>query len=127
MKIRDINLPNGLLLGPMAGYTDAVMRQICREMGAEMTVTEMVSAKAVCFEDKKTAGLARIFPEELPCALQLFGHEADVLAEAARRCEAGEAGYAPPTAIDINMGCPMRKIISQGDGGGLVRDPRKIE
>lgn len=127
MKLREIHLPNGLLLGPMAGYTDAVMRQICREYGADMTVTEMVSAKAVCFEDKKTATLAKIFPNELPCALQLFGHEAAVLAEAAARCEAGEAGFAPPTAIDINMGCPMRKIITQGDGGGLLRDSKTIE
>ena len=127
MNIRDIHLQNGLLLGPMAGYTDRVMRTLCREYGADMTVTEMVSAKAVCYHDQKTATLARIFPKELPSALQLFGHEATVLAEAAAMCEAGVAGYAQPTAIDINMGCPMRKIITQGDGGALLKSPKTIE
>lgn len=127
MKLRDLHLPNGLFLGPMAGYTDPVMRGLCRLYGADMTVTEMVSAKAVCYKDKKTAQLARVLPGELPSALQLFGSDPKVLAEAAALCEAGVAGYAPPTAIDINMGCPMRKIISQGDGGALLRSPKTIE
>lgn len=127
MKIADIVLPHGLLLGPMAGYSDRAMRLLCREFGAEMTVSEMVSAKAVCYGDKKTAQLARIGQDELPCALQLFGSEPQTMAQAACRMAEGIPGFAKPSAIDINMGCPMKKIISGGDGGALMKDPHLIE
>ena len=92
MKIADIVLPHGLLLGPMAGYSDRAMRLLCRAFGAEMTVSEMVSAKAVCYGDKKTALLARIGQDELPCALQLFGSDPDTMAQAACRMAVGIPG-----------------------------------
>lgn len=127
MQIGSVLFPHGLFLGPMAGYTDYAMRTVCREMGAEGLVTEMVSAKAVVFGDRKTIPLARVSSEELPCAVQLFGHEPDVLAEAARIVAAGVGGGVAPTMIDLNMGCPVHKIVSGGDGSALMRDPALAE
>lgn len=127
MQIGSVLFPHGLFLGPMAGYTDYAMRTVCREMGAEGLVTEMVSAKAVVFGDRKTIPLARVSAEERPCAVQLFGHEPDVLAEAARIVAAGVGGGVAPTMIDLNMGCPVHKIVSGGDGSALMRDPALAE
>lgn len=127
MQIGSVLFPHGLFLGPMAGYTDFAMRTVCREMGAEGLVTEMVSAKAVVFGDRKTIPLARVSAEECPCAVQLFGHEPDVLAEAARIVAAGVGGGVAPTMIDLNMGCPVHKIVSGGDGSALMRDPALAE
>lgn len=127
MQIGSVLFPHGLFLGPMAGYTDFAMRTVCREMGAEGLVTEMVSAKAVVFGDRKTIPLARVSAEECPCAVQLFGHEPEVLAEAARIVAAGVGGGVAPTMIDLNMGCPVHKIISGGDGSALMRDPALAE
>lgn len=127
MQIGSVLFPHGLFLGPMAGYTDFAMRTVCREMGAEGLVTEMVSAKAVVFGDRKTIPLARVSAEECPCAIQLFGHEPEVLAEAARIVAAGVGGGVAPTMIDLNMGCPVHKIVSGGDGSALMRDPALAE
>ena len=127
MQIDSVLFPHGLFLGPMAGYTDFAMRTVCREMGAEGLVTEMVSAKAVVFGDRKTIPLARVSAEECPCAVQLFGHEPEVLAEAARIVAAGVGGGVAPTMIDLNMGCPVHKIVSGGDGSALMRDPALAE
>lgn len=127
MQIGSVLFPHGLFLGPMAGYTDFAMRTVCREMGAEGLVTEMVSAKAVVFGDRKTIPLARVSAEECPCAVQLFGHEPEVLAEAARIVAAGVGGGVAPTMIDLNMGCPVHKIVSGGDGSALMRDPALAE
>lgn len=127
MQIGSVLFPHGLFLGPMAGYTDFAMRTVCREMGAEGLVTEMVSAKAVVFGDRKTIPLARVSAEECPCAVQLFGHEPEVLAEAARIVAAGVGGGVAPTIIDLNMGCPVHKIVSGGDGSALMRDPALAE
>lgn len=127
MQIGSVLFPHGLFLGPMAGYTDFAMRTVCREMGAEGLVTEMVSAKAVVFGDRKTIPLARVSAEECPCAVQLFGHEPEVLAEAARIVSAGVGGGVAPTMIDLNMGCPVHKIVSGGDGSALMRDPALAE
>lgn len=127
MQIGSVLFPHGLFLGPMAGYTDFAMRTVCREMGAEGLVTEMVSAKAVIFGDRKTIPLARVSAEECPCAVQLFGHEPEVLAEAARIVAAGVGGGVAPTMIDLNMGCPVHKIVSGGDGSALMRDPALAE
>ena len=120
-----ITLPHGLMLGPMAGYTDLAMRLCCREKGAEYTVTEMISAKAVCYGDKKTPLLARIAEGDTPSAIQLFGSEPDFVAEAAKRLEGGAAGGIAPSAIDINMGCPVPKIAGNGEGSALMKDPRR--
>lgn len=127
MQIGSVLFPHGLFLGPMAGYTDFAMRTVCREMGAEGLVTEMVSAKAVVYGDRKTIPLARVSAEECPCAVQLFGHEPEVLAEAARIVAAGVGGGVAPTMIDLNMGCPVHKIVSGGDGSALMRDPALAE
>ena len=126
IKIGDTELHHGLMLAPMAGYTDRAMRLVCHRQGAEYTVTEMVSAKAVVYGDRKTHTLARILPDEGPVAIQLFGSEPDIIAEAAMRLSQPEEGVAP-VAIDINMGCPVKKIFSNGDGSALMRDPRLIE
>ena len=121
-------LERGIALAPMAGYTDRAMRLVCREMGAEYTVTEMVSATAVVFGDKKTFKLARIGEDEGKVGLQIFGSDPSVMAKATELLSRGitERGYALPSVIDINMGCPVKKIFSNGEGSALMRDPELI-
>lgn len=121
-----LGLQYGLGLAPMAGYTDRAMRVVCHMHGAEMSVTEMVSSKALAFGDKKTYTLARILPDEGPVSVQIFGSEPDVMAEAALRLSEPRDGDAAPISIDINMGCPVNKIYSNGDGSALMKDPDKI-
>ncbi len=125
MKIGNIKLRHGLALAPMAGFTDRAMRRVCADFGAEYSTTEMVSAKAVVYNDKKTFSLARILPDEGKVAIQIFGKEPEIMAEAASRLAAPEEG-SPPVAIDINMGCPVNKIFSNGEGSALMRDPGLI-
>ena len=127
MKIGDITLRHALMLAPMAGFTDRAMRLVCREWGVEYSVTEMVSAKAVTFGDKKTLALARIGEDEGRVALQLFGSEPDVMARAVEIMHGGVEGYARPVAIDVNMGCPVHKIYSNGEGSALMKSPELIE
>ena len=117
---------NGICLAPMAGYTDRAMRLVCHEYGAEYSVTEMVSAKAVVYNDKKTFALAKIEADEGPVAIQIFGSEPEIMAEAARILVDSEAGRGA-VAIDINMGCPVNKIFSNGEGSALMRSPELIE
>ncbi len=126
LTIGGITLRHGLMLAPMAGYTDRAMRRICRELGAEYLVSEMVSAKALVYGDRKSAPLARLAEDELPCAVQLFGAEPKFLAEAARIVSAGVPNGARPTAIDLNFGCPVRKITGNGEGSALMKTPRRI-
>ncbi len=126
MKIGNTELKHGLMLAPMAGYTDRAMRLVAHEYGAEYTVTEMVSATAVVFGDKKTFTLAKILPDEGPVALQIFGNDPATMAEAARRLSEPPEGVRP-VAIDINMGCPVKKIFSNGEGSALMRSPSLIE
>lgn len=126
MKIGNTELKHGLMLAPMAGYTDMAMRRICYKYGAEYSVTEMVSAKAVCFLDKKTHALAKIGYDEGPVAVQIFGSEPDIMARAAEILSRGEDGGALPVAIDINMGCPVHKIFSNGEGSALMKNPDLI-
>ena len=108
-----------LTLAPMAGVTDKAFRYMCKKHGADRLVTEMVSAKAVCFGDEKTALLARIDDGERPCSLQLFGSEPDIMARAAVIC----AESFSPDGIDINMGCPAPKIVKNGDGSAVMKSP----
>lgn len=110
---------NRFFLAPMAGITDAAFRTICARQGAAVTYTEMVSAKALAYGDQKTASLLELQSEHCPCGAQLFGHEPDILAEAARRT----LDICQPAFIDINMGCPMPKIFNNGDGSALMADP----
>ena len=105
----------------MAGVTDLGFRTVCRELGAGYTVTEMVSAKALCYQDKKSRGLLKLSPGEHPASAQIFGSDPVCMAEAA--CIAAEISGAD--LIDINMGCPVGKIVSNGDGSALMRDPEK--
>ncbi len=116
---------HGLCLAPMAGYTDRAMRLVCHEYGAEYSVTEMVSAKAVVYNDKKTFSLARIFADEGPVAIQIFGSEPEIMAEATRILLGSEEGKRAVT-IDINMGCPVHKIFSNGEGSALMKNPELI-
>ena len=133
-------LQHGVMLAPMAGVTDTSFRLLCRRFGAEYTVSEMVSAKALCYEQRShrkesgascTAQLARITKEEAPMAVQLFGSEPEFMAEAARLLESGEyrgcASEVAPAAIDINMGCPVRKITGNGGGSALMKTPEVAE
>ena len=118
---------NITVLAPMAGATDSIMRLLCTKMGADMAVSEMVSAKALCYKDKKTAMLAKIAEGECPVAIQLFGHEPPVMAEAAAVIAEGSfegCSYAAlPVAVDVNMGCPVKKIVTSGDGSALMKSP----
>lgn len=128
VKLGNVTLKHGLMLAPMAGYTDRAMRVVSHISGAEYSTTEMVSAKAVVYGDKKTHILARVRADEGPVALQIFGSEPSVLAEAAGVLQSGypEDGYVPPVAIDINMGCPVNKIFGNGDGSALMKNPELI-
>ena len=112
----------------MAGFSDRAMRRICADMGVEYSVTEMISAKAVTFGDKKTYSLANIRPDEGRVALQIFGSAPDIMGRAAHILSTRDfgEGYCSPCAIDINMGCPVHKIFSNGEGSALMRDPELI-
>lgn len=123
MKIGDIELCGNLTLAPMAGVTDFAFRRVCRGLGAALTTTEMVSAKALVYKDEKTKSLLYIPEDEHPCAAQIFGHEPDVMAEAA--VMAREISGAD--IIDINMGCPVGKVVKSGDGSALMRTPELAE
>ncbi len=119
MKIGNVEIKNGLFLAPMAGVTDKAFRYMCKKYGAGATVTEMVSAKAICYGDKKTGKLAEIYPEDRPCGLQLFGSEPDIMARAAKNV----LDMYSPEFIDVNMGCPAPKIVNNGEGSALMKKP----
>ena len=121
MEIGGVKINSQLALAPMAGVTDAAFRQICSELGAGLTYTELVSAKALCYQDKKSRQLLRPFPGEHPFAAQIFGSDIPCIAEAAQiAIEASGADL-----LDINMGCPVGKVVSSGDGAALMKDPEK--
>ena len=141
MRISEIEVKHGLFLAPLAGVSDRTFRRLARRYGAEYTTSEMVSAKALCYEQRstrpvtdarvRTAPLAAVMRDEAPMAVQLFGAEPDFMAEAARLLESGEyrgaCGEIPPVAIDVNMGCPMAKIVANGEGSALMKDPALAE
>lgn len=112
-----------LWLGPMAGYSDSAMRRLCHKMGAEASISEMISAKAVVYRDKKTVPLGHIGAEEGKVFLQLFGKEPEILAEAAAMLAQGYCGEKTPYGIDLNAGCPVPKIAGNGEGSALMKDP----
>ena len=121
MRIGTVEIDSRLALAPMAGVTDVAFRQICRELGAGYTITELISSKALCYHDKKTFSLLRQAPGEHPAAVQIFGSDPVCMAEAAQIAIA-ETGA---DILDINMGCPMGKIVNNGDGAALMKDPDK--
>ena len=118
MKIGNVDIPSRLVLAPMAGVTDLAFRKICSELGAGLTVTEMVSSKALCYQDRKSRGLLKLFDGEHPAAAQIFGSDPVCMAEAAVMA----AEISGADLIDINMGCPVGKVVSNGDGSALMRD-----
>ena len=119
MKIGNLSLGGRAVLAPMAGVTDFAFRELCRSCGAAMTTTEMVSAKALTLEDAKSLELLYLPEDEHPSAVQIFGHEPGVMAEAARiAIDASGADV-----LDINMGCPVGKVVRSGDGSALMRTP----
>ena len=136
MKIANTNLPHGLVLAPMAGVTDRTMRRISADFGCEYAVSEMVSAKAIVYEQDarpsapvRTAQLCNIEEDTIPTAIQIFGSEPEFMAEAARLISnSAYRGFegARPDAIDINMGCPVKKIVQSGDGSALMKNPELI-
>lgn len=118
LTIGNTILDNNVILAPMAGVTDLPFRLLCREQGCGMAVTEMVSAKAILYKNKNTKELLEVAPGEGPVAVQLFGSDPAIMAEIARQLEEG-----PYAAIDVNMGCPVPKIVNNGEGSALMRDP----
>ena len=118
MKLGNLEIRSQLALAPMAGVTDLAFRQICSELGAGLTVTEMVSSKALCYQDRKSRGLLKLFDGEHPAGAQIFGSDPVCMAEAAVIA----AKISGADFIDINMGCPVGKVVSNGDGSALMRD-----
>ncbi|WP_422485675.1 tRNA dihydrouridine synthase DusB [Gudongella sp. DL1XJH-153] len=121
MNIGNFHIENKLMLAPMAGVTDLAFRIICKEMGVGLTVTEMVSVKGIYYKDKKTDSLTTIDPRERPVSLQIFGSEPDIMAHVARENLNDRKDI---DLIDINMGCPAPKIVKNGDGSALMKDPK---
>ena len=121
MRIGTVEIPSRLSLAPMAGVTDVAFRQICSEMGAGLTCTELISSKALCYRDKKTFSLLQQFEGEHPAAVQIFGSDPVCMAEAAQLA----IEHTGADILDINMGCPMGKIVNNGDGAALMKDPEK--
>ena len=121
MKIGSVTVNGKLYLAPMAGVTDLAFRQICRELGADMSCTELVSAKALCYQDKKSRGLLKLADNERPAAAQIFGSDVQCMAEAAQIA----AEVSGAALIDINMGFPVGKVVANGDGSALMKDPEK--
>ena len=119
MKIGNVTLDNPVILAPMAGVTDLPFRLLCKEQGAGLVCMEMVSAKAVLYKNKNTESLLEIHPQEVPASLQLFGSDAGIMSEIAKRLE-----ERPFSILDINMGCPVPKIVNNGEGSALMKDPK---
>ncbi len=118
LKIGNLQLENPFFLAPMAGITDAPTRRLCKEQGAALTYSEMVSGKGLWYKDKNTGKLLQIYEDEKPMAIQIFGHEPDVMAFTARELDSYENAL-----LDINMGCPVPKIVKNGEGSALMKNP----
>ena len=120
-EIGGIKLDGPFLSAPLAGVTDSVMRRLNRAMGAALVYSEMISGKGLIYNNKNTEELLKITEEEKPVAYQIFGSDAEIMAETAERLNYGENAI-----LDINMGCPVPKIVKNGDGSALLKTPRKI-
>ncbi len=119
LTIGSVTLPNNLILAPMAGVTDLPFRLLCKEQGAGLLCMEMVSAKAILYKNRNTMDLLAIDPRENPVSLQLFGSDPDIMAEIAAQIE-----ERPYDILDINMGCPVPKIVGNGEGSALMKNPK---
>ena len=122
MKIGTVQLKNPVILAPMAGVTDLPFRLLCSELGAGLVCTEMVSAKAISFHNRNTEALLQIDPGEHPVSLQLFGSDPDIISEMASYIE-----ERPFDILDLNMGCPVPKVVKNGEGSALLNQPRLVE
>ena len=120
MRIGNFETPGNVFLAPMAGVTDLPFRLICKQFEASLLYTEMINAKAVCYEDKNTFDMLLVEDEEKPVAVQIFGSEPGFMAEAARTLTELNRFE----IIDINMGCPAPKVVKAGDGSALMKDPK---
>lgn len=121
LKIGNVLLENRYILGPMAGVTDLPFRLLCKEQGAGLLCMEMVSAKAILYHNKNTESLLQIHPEEIPVSLQLFGSDPRIVSEMAKRIE-----ERPFSILDINMGCPVPKVVRNGEGSALMKEPKLV-
>ena len=121
LTIGNVTLENPYILAPMAGVTDLPFRLLCREQGAGLLCMEMVSAKAIQYNNKNTKALLAIHPDEPPVSLQLFGSDPDIISEIAKRIE-----ELPFSILDINMGCPVPKIVKNGEGSALMKNPKLV-
>ena len=122
LKIGDVSLKNNLILAPMAGVTDLPFRLLCKEQGAGLLCMEMVSAKAIYFNNRNTEELLTIDDREPPVSLQLFGSDPDIISEMAKKIE-----NRPFSILDINMGCPVPKVAGNGEGSALMKNPKLVE
>ena len=122
LQIGNVTVPGIVALGPMAGVTDLPFRTLCKECGADLIYTEMVSAKGIMYNNKNTESLLRVEESERPVALQLFGEDPKILAEQAKRIEDRNFDI-----LDINMGCPVPKVVNNGEGSALMKNPKLVE
>lgn len=122
LTIGNVTLDNNIILAPMAGVTDLPFRLLCREQGAGLVCMEMVSAKAIYYHNRNTESLLEIHPEECPASLQLFGSDPEILSEMAKQIE-----DRPFSILDFNMGCPVPKVVNNGEGSALMKDPKLVE
>ncbi len=122
LKIGNVTLENNLILAPMAGVTDLPFRLLCKEQGAGLLCMEMVSAKAIYYRNRNTEALLSIDEREFPVSLQLFGSDADIISEMAKRIE-----ERPFSILDLNMGCPVPKVAGNGEGSALMKNPAIVE
>lgn len=121
MQIGNVKINGNLVLGPMAGVTDLPFRVLCKEQGADLIYTEMVSAKGIMYNNKNTEALLQVQEEERPVALQLFGSDPKIMSEQAKRIEGRNFDI-----VDINMGCPVPKVVNNGEGSALMKNPELI-
>lgn len=121
MRIKNLNLTNNIFLAPMAGVTDLPFRLMCKRFGAGLVCTEMVSSKAMFYDDKKTLTFLQTHPDEAPFAVQIFGSDPDIMAKTAYKALSTGASL-----LDINMGCPAPKVANNGDGSALLKNPQLI-
>ena len=122
LKIGNVEMQNPLVLAPMAGVTDLPFRVLCKEQGAGLICMEMVSAKAILYKNRNTEELLAIDPKEHPVSLQLFGSDPDIISEIAKQIE-----ERPFDILDLNMGCPVPKVVNNGEGSALLKSPDLIE
>ena len=121
LKIGNVELENRYILGPMAGVTDLPFRLLCREQGAGLLCMEMISAKAIYYNNRNTESLLEIHPDERPVSLQLFGSDPKIMSEMAKRIE-----ERPFAILDVNMGCPVPKVVKNGEGSALMKEPKLV-